>query len=100
MKKTTLFRKYLADSEILLAPVAHDALGGVIAEKVGFKSLLSAGFANSASLFAMPDHEVFFEYYTDNTYTELCGEKYVTCYGIYGWGCRTVYVVVYDGDDC
>ena len=55
MKKTTLFRKYLEDREILLAPIAHDALGGLIAERAGFKCVISAGFANSASLFAKPD---------------------------------------------
>ena len=60
-------------------------------------ALLAIG---GASLFAMPDHEVFFEYYTDNTYSELCGEKWVLCYVIYGYGCRTPYVIVYDGDDC
>ena len=60
-------------------------------------ALLAMG---GASLFALPDHEVYIEYYTDATYTVLCGERWVTCSGIYSSGCRTAYYVAYDGDDC
>ena len=62
--------------------------------------LLALLLVGGGSLLAMPDHEVFFEYYTDATYSELCGERWVLCYGIYSLGCRTSYVVIYDGDDC
>jgi len=55
MKQTTLFRTYLTHPEILMAPVAHDALGAVIARHVGFKAVICAGFANTASLLGKPD---------------------------------------------
>jgi hypothetical protein len=64
---------------------------------IGLLVLLLVG---GASLMAMPDHEVYFEYYTDGTYAEMCGEKYVTCHGIYRFGCQTQWYVAYDGDDC
>jgi 2,3-dimethylmalate lyase len=47
--------KDLLGSEILIMPVVHDALCARIAEKVGFRAIFSAGYANSATLLGMPD---------------------------------------------
>lgn len=55
MKKTSLLRRYLLDEEILLIPVAHDALCAKIAERTGFKAVFTAGYANTASLLGKPD---------------------------------------------
>jgi len=55
LKKTSLLRRYLLDEEILLIPVAHDALCAKIAERTGFKAVFTAGYANTASLLGKPD---------------------------------------------
>jgi methylisocitrate lyase len=55
MKITTLLKQYLQDEEILLLPVAHDALCARIAVQAGFKALAVAGYANSAALLGQPD---------------------------------------------
>ena len=55
MKKTALLRKLIEDKEILMIPVAHDALCARIAEQSGFKAIFTAGYANSAALLGMPD---------------------------------------------
>jgi 2,3-dimethylmalate lyase len=55
MKKTTLFKQYVLDEEILLLPVVHDALCAKIAAKAGFKAICAAGYANTASLLGKPD---------------------------------------------
>jgi 2-methylisocitrate lyase-like PEP mutase family enzyme len=55
MKKTTLFKQYILDEEILLLPVVHDALCAKIAAKAGFKAISAAGYANTASLLGKPD---------------------------------------------
>lgn len=55
MKKTKRLRQLIEDPEILMIPVAHDALCAKIAEKAGFKAIFTAGYANSASLLAKPD---------------------------------------------
>jgi len=55
MKKTALLRKLIEDEEILMIPVAHDALCARIAEQSGFKAIFTAGYANSAALLGMPD---------------------------------------------
>lgn len=60
--------------------------------------LLAAG---ATSLFAAPDHEIMHEFYTDDTYTDMCGWWYYNCYG--QWqkvGCVTSYVISWDGHDC
>lgn len=65
---------------------------------VGLVVMLLVG---GTSLFAMPDHEVYTEFYTDGTYTVQCGYRYVTCHGIIRSGCQnTGYEVTYDGDSC
>ncbi|MBF0527044.1 MAG: oxaloacetate decarboxylase [Deltaproteobacteria bacterium] len=55
MRKTTQFKKYVLDDEILMLPVAHDALCAKIAAQAGFKALVVAGYANSAALLGQPD---------------------------------------------
>lgn len=55
LRKTTLLRKLIEDEEILMIPVAHDALCARIAEQSGFKAVFTAGYANSAALLGMPD---------------------------------------------
>jgi len=58
VKKTTLFKQYLLDKEILLIPVAHDPLGAKIVQRAGFKVVGCAGYANSAALMGVPDIEI------------------------------------------
>jgi 2-methylisocitrate lyase-like PEP mutase family enzyme len=55
MKKTTLFKKYILDEEILLMPGAHDALCARIIEKTGFKAVTMGGYAATANLLGQPD---------------------------------------------
>ena len=55
MKKNALLRKLIEDEEILMVPVAHDALCARIAQQSGFKAIFTAGYANSAALLGMPD---------------------------------------------
>ena len=62
--------------------------------------LLGLLVLGATSLVAAPDHEIWWEYYTDATYTELCGEKWNICGSIGGYGCRTSYVIVYSGGPC
>jgi hypothetical protein len=55
----------------------------------------------ATSLFALPDHEIEIDYYTDNTYSEWCGYRYYYCGP--NWligGCHTSYATFYDGPDC
>lgn len=55
MRKTALLRKLIEDEEILMIPVAHDALCARIAEQSGFRAVFTAGYANSASILGKPD---------------------------------------------
>lgn len=55
LRKTALLRKLIEDDEILMIPVAHDALCARIAEQSGFKAVFTAGYANSATLLGKPD---------------------------------------------
>lgn len=55
MKKTTLFRKYIEESEILILPGAHDALTAYIIAQTGFKAFTMGGYSASASLLGKPD---------------------------------------------
>jgi carboxyvinyl-carboxyphosphonate phosphorylmutase len=55
MKKTTLLRKLILDKEILIMPVAYDAIAAKIIEQVGFKAVALGGYATSASLLGKPD---------------------------------------------
>ncbi len=58
MKKTTRFKQYLLDPEILMIPVCHDPLCAKIVQRVGFKVVGCAGYANSAALLGAPDVEL------------------------------------------
>lgn len=58
MKRTTLFKQRLLAPEILMCPVAHDALAAKIAQRVGFKAVGAIGYANSAAFIASPDVEL------------------------------------------
>lgn len=58
MRKTTLFKKYINDPKILVLPTVHDPLCAKIAQKEGFKAILTAGYANSAALLGKPDVEL------------------------------------------
>jgi hypothetical protein len=62
--------------------------------------LLALVVLGGASLFALPPHEIYWEYYTDASKTELCGEKWNICGSVGGYGCRTAYYIVYQGSDC
>lgn len=64
---------------------------------IGLLLMLAVG---TTSLFAMPDHEIFTDFYTDETLGEWCGYRYVTCSGIIRSGCQTNYYTQYDGFDC
>lgn len=55
MKKTSLFKKYILDPEILVMPGAHDALSARIIEKAGFKALAVGGYPATAALMGKPD---------------------------------------------
>lgn len=55
MKRTTLFRKYILDEEILIMPGAHDALTARIIERAGFPAVTMGGYSASASLLGRPD---------------------------------------------
>ncbi len=55
LRKTTLLKKLIEDEEILMIPVAHDALCAKIAQQSGFKAVFTAGYANSAALLGKPD---------------------------------------------
>lgn len=52
------FKNYIYSGKALQLPVAPDALAAKIAEKLGFDAVFSAGYATSASAFAMPDRGV------------------------------------------
>ncbi len=62
--------------------------------------LLALLLLGTTSLFALPDHEIYFEYYADGTYLDLVGERLITCFGIYQWGIQTPYRLVFHGPDC
>lgn len=55
MKKTSLFKKFILDPEILVTPGAHDALSARIIEKAGFKALAVGGYPATAALMGKPD---------------------------------------------
>lgn len=55
MKKTTLFKKLLLDSEILIVPGVHDPLCARIAQRAGIKAVFASGYVNSAAYLGAPD---------------------------------------------
>lgn len=40
------------------------------------------------------------EFYSDDTYTVLVGEFVRNCNGVYSWGQRTPYTIVYNDEPC
>lgn len=49
---------------------------------------------------ACPPQQIEYTYYTDDTYTESCGWKIITCScGVYRGGCTTAYYLI-DWYDC
>ncbi|PUA33438.1 MAG: carboxyvinyl-carboxyphosphonate phosphorylmutase [Zestosphaera tikiterensis] len=55
MKKSTVFRKMLSESGVIVMPGAYDALSAKIIELVGFKAIQHTGYGTAASLLGMPD---------------------------------------------
>lgn len=55
MKKTTLFRQLVQAPDILMLPVAHDALSALAIAEAGFSALCVAGYGSSGSLLGLPD---------------------------------------------
>ena len=60
-------------------------------------ALLAVG---GVSLLATPHHETYWEYYTDSSYSTLCGEKWVLCTGVVSWGVPSQYHIISQGPDC
>jgi hypothetical protein len=58
--------------------------------------LLGLLILGGTSLLALPPNEVTWEYYSDNTYTNLVGEKILFCNGHrWSWGVQTAYYYVW-----
>ena len=55
MKKTTRFRELINAPEILMLPVAHDALSALAIAEAGFRALSVAGYGSAGSLLGLPD---------------------------------------------
>lgn len=55
MKKTSIFKRLVLDSEILVMPGAYDATAAKIIEEVGFKAIALGGYPSSACLLGKPD---------------------------------------------
>lgn len=55
MRKTTLLKKMIMDSDILVMPGAHDALSAKIIEQAGFKAVSLGGAACSICSLGKPD---------------------------------------------
>jgi len=53
--KTSKLKGCILDEEILMMPVAHDALSAKIAEQAGFQAIAVGGYANTASMLGKPD---------------------------------------------
>lgn len=54
--------------------------------------LLALLLVGGVSLLALPPNEVNWEYYTDSSFSTLCGERILFCGGYtWSWGCRTSY---------
>ena len=54
----------------------------------------------ATSMFANPDQEIYYDFYTDATMTTWCGYWYITCTGMQRGGCRTDYAWVDYGLIC
>jgi hypothetical protein len=60
--------------------------------KIRIWVLLALLVVGATSLFALPPNEVTWEYYSDSSFSTLCGEKILFCSGyVWKWGCQTSY---------
>jgi hypothetical protein len=71
-----------------------------MAKNIRVLSLLVLLLLGATSLISGPRYSSSFEYYTDATYTEMCGWKYVACSYIHREGCVTEFVIVYPEGEC
>lgn len=71
-----------------------------MAKKIRLFTLVAFLLLGTTSLMSGPSYSTFFEYYTDDTYSEMCGWKYVGCTGIDREGCVTDFVLVYPEGEC
>ena len=55
MKKTTRFRQLVNAPDILMLPVAHDALSALAIAEAGFDALAAAGYGTAGSQLGLPD---------------------------------------------
>ncbi|HOT06821.1 MAG: 2-methylisocitrate lyase [Methanosaeta sp. PtaB.Bin039] len=55
IKPTTLLQSYIREEDILMLPVAHDALCARIAMQIGFKAIACGGYSSTAALLGCPD---------------------------------------------
>jgi len=55
MRKTTRFRELVNAPEILMLPVAHDALAALAIVQAGFSALSVAGYGTAGSVLGLPD---------------------------------------------
>lgn len=62
--------------------------------------LLALLVLGAVTLVAGPPREVYYEYYTDGTYTVMSGEKWILCTGVVSWGTPTEWFKIYYGPDC
>ena len=63
--------------------------------------LLVGGGASLAAQQPPGPHAIITEFYTDGTYTELCGQRFYHCNGQTSrWGCLTAYSIRYSGLPC
>ncbi len=81
MRKTTLFRKLINDTEILLMPGVHDTLSARIGEQVGFKSMTAGGYSTSATLLGEPDTSQLSLSEMADHYARLCDAVDVPFFG-------------------
>lgn len=69
-------------------------------KRIRIALLLVLLLAGTTSLLANPDYEVYVTYYTDATYTTMCGYKWALCWGIVHNGCVTPYWTEEYGPAC
>lgn len=72
MKKTTIFRNLIHDSEILQLPCCHDGLSAKVLEQAGFKAISAAGYGLAGSLLGMPDISVLMGSEMITQYRNIC----------------------------
>ena len=72
-----------------------------MAKRVRLFVLFVMLMVGATSVFALPDHEIEIDYYTDATLTEWCGYRYYLCGASWAvGGCQTTHLTRWDGPDC